>query len=243
MKKILILSFSLLLFCNLAKAQFDLGFHNFALYNTITGNRADTVLPGGTYLMVGSISNNNNVKVDTTLTFGVWVGKDMPSFKYKERYKLSNKFHFSIPKNGQGTISCSFKIVDSVYKCDSLNIVIIWPVDSYTDDNIQNNYASAFNVFDKCTVGMEESSNESLLSIFPNPASDFIILKNKSDEICQSISIINSVGKSVYFSTLNYRLGAIRIPFSDFFIKPESGVYFLEIVTANRVQRIRFVLL
>lgn len=72
-----------------------------------------------------------------------------------------------------------------------------------------------------CAVGLPEESSELGILLFPNPATDFLQIKNTLMSGC--VEIISSNGQSVYFGQLN--VGDNIIDISTF----NSGIYFLSI--------------
>jgi hypothetical protein len=76
---------------------------------------------------------------------------------------------------------------------------------------------------DTCTsfmlgnLAVDNSTKNEDISIFPNPAGDYICITSKSDDPVESVEIINSEGKRLYYSTSGHE----RIDLRSF----PSGVY------------------
>ena len=79
-------------------------------------------------------------------------------------------------------------------------------------------------------VGIEEVKKETSLSIFPNPASEFVNLAITSNETNKRIYIIDLLGKKVYTNILKDDVANLRVNTSNFL----PGVYFVSITSNNK---------
>src|SRR5690554_640163 len=75
-----------------------------------------------------------------------------------------------------------------------------------------------------CTVGISETSIESRISIFPNPATDYLNI-NFTDIYPEKITISNSIGQTLFVK--NKLSANTQINVSDY----PAGIYYLNIVT------------
>ncbi|MCX6297421.1 MAG: T9SS type A sorting domain-containing protein [Bacteroidetes bacterium] len=81
-------------------------------------------------------------------------------------------------------------------------------------------------------IGLEtdiEEISESPIAVYPNPFTSEIILSSKTSYSDLSVIIYNSLGQSVYTSTLNL-YGQIKVDLPPF----EKGMYFLQINSGSR---------
>lgn len=86
--------------------------------------------------------------------------------------------------------------------------------------------------FSHSSIGINEIENISL-SIYPNPTSDFISIDFDSNlQENMSVTIINAIGQTVLTTKTTDRIDIQNL---------ESGVYFLQLKTTNRIGISRFI--
>lgn len=91
--------------------------------------------------------------------------------------------------------------------------------------NISENISSTSDI---CKIDSSDSTED--ISIFPNPATDYIVLSNVKNIYVESIQIFNSIGQEVFFKSEN-RIENDMLRFS---IDLPSGFYFLRILTNKK---------
>lgn len=91
-------------------------------------------------------------------------------------------------------------------------------------------------------TGLTESTASPRLSVYPNPASNYLTLTYTSEEnTTVNISVTNSLGQIVYSSVYS---GEALIGKNDWIISTESleaGIYFITIETENGNQTVKFI--
>lgn len=81
--------------------------------------------------------------------------------------------------------------------------------------------------------GTDDVDLSAVVSVFPNPASDRIILKTDFDFSNAQVSLLNSMGQKVYVERLQNRKGVNYLPIDV--ASFATGTYFLNIVADNNV--------
>ena len=80
-----------------------------------------------------------------------------------------------------------------------------------------------------CTVSIEENSFENQISIYPNPANDFINITNATQLSPLTISIYNTIGQILY-TQQNSNSNNLQIDISNY----NSGLLFIKIESFNQ---------
>lgn len=113
---------------------------------------------------------------------------------------------------------------------DSLTFVIVGNCNdtSYNTLNITIN---------PCTIGIQESFNESIITVFPNPASDECVV-NANKIINASLSVYDMMGRKLSTQSFSGHSTINLVPL-------QSGMYVLEIrdmesISSNNTRQIRF---
>jgi hypothetical protein len=75
----------------------------------------------------------------------------------------------------------------------------------------------------------EEFNNNQLISIYPNPANELLTIDNNSGSEISSISILNTLGQIIKVRTNNLTIQSVNVS------NLESGIYFIKIVTENKI--------
>lgn len=88
-----------------------------------------------------------------------------------------------------------------------------------------------------CTVGISETSIESRISIFPNPATDYLTI-NFDGIYPEKITLFNSVGETLLVQKQISDGSSTQINVSDY----QAGVYFLKIETKENSITKRFLI-
>lgn len=84
--------------------------------------------------------------------------------------------------------------------------------------------------------GLTEKSEENKIEIYPNPASDFINVKCKDQNI-EHIKIVDINGKLVFETISSFHANEVQIPVSQL----QSGVYILHVTSRNQIVASTFV--
>jgi hypothetical protein len=84
------------------------------------------------------------------------------------------------------------------------------------------------------SVSVKDVHTNGLVRLYPNPASDFIILANAAGDIVGKINIYNIFGQELFSRQINTQQERI-----DLTIFP-AGFYFVEIKSGSQIQRIKF---
>ncbi|HNP48167.1 MAG TPA: T9SS type A sorting domain-containing protein [Bacteroidia bacterium] len=113
-------------------------------------------------------------------------------------------------------------LFDIVHYDDGDNIVVVWPV-ARTTPNIQVDTMS-FHVYFVRLSGIHETP-ESALTVYPNPASDYLRLEFPEKNRLRYVRIFNSYGQLVLHSKVDSNL----IPISDL----SKGVYLIELTGSD----------
>lgn len=87
---------------------------------------------------------------------------------------------------------------------------------------------SLFPVFQTATAVNELISNNSVINIFPNPASDFIYLRASDKKIIQ-IEFYNITGEKIKSQKINSVDEKISVN------ELSAGIYFIKFITSNKV--------
>lgn len=112
----------------------------------------------------------------------------------------------------------------------------------FTNDDGNNIYIDNINLYPLSMTGLTESTASPRLSVYPNPASNYLTLTYTSEEnTTVNISVTNSLGQIVYSSVYS---GEALIGKNDWIISTESleaGIYFITIETENGNQTVKFI--
>lgn len=90
-------------------------------------------------------------------------------------------------------------------------------------------YVSDFKMAENSTLSVDENLFGTTMSIYPNPASDFINIKNDKNLTIKSISIINVLGQTVYKSGFKSQIAVRNL---------NKGIYMVKIDVAEAGQSI-----
>jgi hypothetical protein len=144
-----------------------------------------------------------------------------PSFMF---YDTSSKPHTMQPGDTL-VLSTSFKPESAHFRVGK-NIVVIWPAAMIGSPPVISD-TTKLEIKGLSGVGIDEKNIESLISIFPNPATDQIhlIYALKLNEF-EYVRIFNMLGEQMYLSSTPIA----SIPTAEF----KSGIYFIEIKFRNR---------
>jgi hypothetical protein len=92
----------------------------------------------------------------------------------------------------------------------------------------------AVNVLPPVTTGISSYTPEKTFSVFPNPASDNLILRLPRADTAY-VTIYNALGEIKFVSVITQRETTLNI--SSF----SGGIYFIEVASGNKVSREKFV--
>jgi hypothetical protein len=76
-------------------------------------------------------------------------------------------------------------------------------------------------------IGIEE--NDLIARIWPNPATDVIIVEFKGYEKVESISLISPEGKEIKNTKIGKSIDRVQVSVSEF----QAGIYFLRIILSD----------
>jgi hypothetical protein len=133
-------------------------------------------------------------------------------------------------------VSRPIYISKDYFQADTGNIVIIWPSESYQDDNKENNY-SRINVFvpadtTKCESGIAEPTGNLGFKMYPNPANDQLHLNVGRLEKDGIITIMDIMGHTVYSTTVSRGQMEITLPISK---DLSDGLYYVSLRVGDKV--------
>ncbi len=84
-----------------------------------------------------------------------------------------------------------------------------------------------------CTVGLNEQAGDLKVSVFPNPASDYLNIQ--TNQSVSEVRVLNVLGEEALVSSLNENNSLINIQ------ALKSGVYFVEMKVVGNLSRVMFV--
>jgi hypothetical protein len=193
-----------------AQAGYDLEFFDFRLEENAV--QKDTVYMGCTYDLKGGMRNNgpNGFPGFTGMVLNVYVATDTTGLDHSTLVPEFTMAAFdlpSIPANGSANISRPFYVSDDYFSVDSGNIVIVWPSDTYQDDNQENNFYHLPEVWASdsitCSSGMSETNGTLTFGMYPNPANNVLHLNFGVLARDGELSIMDMLGHTVYTTPVN----------------------------------------
>lgn len=260
MKKLL-LSFILFLFISGTgfSQNYDLEFDY-----SVNGTATDTLVLGKSYGFEAIMYNNGPGDFSDMLDFRFYIGTSSSGFNpaiTKEFFKINNPKFLSIPIYGTESYHGQFDVSPLYFKENSYNIVIIWPTDSYHDQNNKNDYkilkffvkSSEVKPENKLFVKKNNIQNEyqsslntiegtSKLSFYPNPASNILNVYVKVAE-SGTLKITDINGKLIQQAVIGTDQRQSFVPFQltkDGTALP-NGIYLISLETGNYCEVKKFV--
>lgn len=238
MKKLLLSILFPLFFCAASQAQsnYDLQF-DFKIAE-------DSLRAGDTTTITGIISNNGPNAFSGTINFNVSVffkseAIDYPLDNTDIDFPLSGgEFTGTIPANGNVNITVPIILLTDFWKSreDSTNIVIVWPSDSYQDDNNDNNYGGSFSLYiiPDSSTGIAKVNNDiSLFNLYPNPAKNEVKISFESVRKGQ-ISLTDITGRTLLTQNISAGSQYISMPLKVAGQDLPEGMYFINVQTDNQ---------
>jgi hypothetical protein len=221
-----------------AQVGYDLEFFNFRLEKDQAP--VDTVYKDCEYQLAGGIRNNGPGTFPgySGLVMNVWVGRDSVDHATLQPMFTMPAFNLSaINPNGTATISMPLKILDNYFKVDSNNIIIVWPYDTYQDEDQENNYAHTDSVFassdsTQCTSGMQETYGTLRFGMYPNPAQNELHLNLGLLNQDGQIAIMDIMGHTVYTTLVQRGEMELTLPLSS---ELANGLYFVSLHIGDKV--------
>ena len=156
----------------------------------------------------------------------------------------NDTYHYSNTQKLDGII---YKVLDSTStwvnnskytifydQNDQANLGLIY----YTlNGNTWNTYASSRILFHQSTTGINETKLQLMVSIYPNPANDYLNILNEKQSLKNSKIIISDLlGKTISSSTILNEGNEYSLSINEL----NTGVYFLTVQTANAIKRMKF---
>jgi len=246
MKKLLGLIALLFFTAGAVKAQeYDLEFKD----SLATGGA--TLKVGSTYNLYVWVKNNGPQMFNGPLALHAFVGLTESDFNTS-----SPQTSIALDSNGAITynirpgesilVKKTIYISDKLFGADSTHIIIIWPSGKakpgsalFTDVNNTNNIAKPY-IKIKVTNGKPKRnsfttsigtvySDDNLISIYPNPVSDYIYIAC-NNKLKATVQIMDMNGKLIFTTTLSgtEKIQSIDITNSDVF---KSGLYILNLIS------------
>jgi len=102
---------------------------------------------------------------------------------------------------------------------------------SISDVDLQPNSVTIIITTNKITYTDESFNNPNSIEIYPNPAADFLAIKNCSDNIVKSATILNSSGQTLIHSKSSNSINVSTL---------NQGVYFVKLETNSGDQVFKF---
>lgn len=260
MKKLLLgFIFSLVISYSASAQNFDLEF-DYSINNVTS----DTLVMGKSYGVEALMFNKGPGDFSDFLDFRVFVGNTASGFNpaiTKESFKLNNTKFFGIPLYGAESAYGQMDISPLHFKENSYNIVIIWPTDSYRDQNNKNDYkvmkfyvkSAEIRPDSKAMIRNNPGLNEynaslnttegtSKLNFYPNPATSVLnVYLNNTETGTLKITDIN--GKEIHKIVLGTNQNSAFVPVQltkDGSALP-NGIYLISLETGSYCEVKKFV--
>ncbi len=207
------------------------------------GVQADTLQIGKQYELRVSFENlGDAIPAGTSLSF-YWAAQPIDQFPPADTLGAAKSVKgdstFSLPplkSRAKGHFSFPIEVTDS-FKPNEFNIVIIWPTESYSDDNASNNVSSRpYYILPRDTSTSVAPSPSAGITIRPNPSSSFFEIRAQGAELAE---MYNLHGKKLWKADI--KNGTAILNMQDIG-SPASGVYLIRVVSAagTSVQKILY---
>lgn len=222
-----------------AQVGYDLEFFDFRLEESAV--EQDTVFQECTYDLKGGIRNNgpNGFPGFSNLVFNVYIHNDtagIDNASLVPDFTLTGFDLQSISVNGSANISRPIKMHKDFVQTDTGNIVIVWPSDTYQDDNQENNYNRIpvhvdADTTECVTSGMQETYGNLSFGMYPNPAGDKLHLNLGQLTQDGIISIMDMMGHVVYSTPVNKGDMELTLPIPG---DLADGLYFVSLRVGSK---------
>lgn len=193
-------------------------------FGDTTGTGSGTTIPQGEYkdwFKLSVFGYRNGTELTDTIHF------------YLADYRSAGTTNDYIVKNWQYVSCIALGQVDSIRFELTSSDVGSFGINTPT-------YFSMDNFVTQSTVGIEELSNASNLSIFPNPANQYAILNYESNVVSElNVRVFDITGKEVQEQTTQTNIGnnTLKLNFETL----ESGVYFINVTDGKAEKKIKLI--